>query len=52
MKPKKINNKWYIETYTKEFVHVFLLEKRKNFPVPAISSSEKEAFDYIKRQNK
>lgn len=47
MKPKAINDKWYIEVYTKEFGNVLLLEKGK-LKAREFSTKE-ETIDYIKK---
>ncbi|WP_170211241.1 hypothetical protein [Robertmurraya siralis] len=48
MKPKKIGDKWYIETYTKEFGNVLLTERNIPLPVPIAFDKEEYAWEYIK----
>lgn len=49
MKPKTINDKWYIEVYTKEFGNVLLLEKGE-LKAREFSTKE-ETINYIKEIN-
>lgn len=47
MKPKLIEDKWYIEVSNDEFDKVFLLEKG-GLAIPIRFDTEQEALDYIK----
>lgn len=48
MKPKLIEDKWYIEVYTEEFGNVLLLKKEEYLPIPISFNTEEEAINHIK----
>ncbi|GAA0083370.1 hypothetical protein [Clostridium sp. CTA-6] len=50
MRPKLINEKWYIEIYTKEFGHTLLLDK-SSLPVAKTFNTETEALKYIEQKS-
>lgn len=49
MKPRKIDNRWYIEVETKELGKVLLLDG-SGLPVPMSFDYKKEAENYIKHR--
>lgn len=50
MKPKNINDKWYIEVTTKELGDVLLLDN-SGLPIALEFKSEKKALEHIKNIN-
>jgi hypothetical protein len=48
MKPREINDKWWIEVNTKSLGRFFLLDKNyPELPIPIQFETEKEAFAHI-----